>query len=198
MLQCGTDETWKVRRNPDGAWNSLTLNEGAWLPAQTLAEDVTPIDEGPSLPPITRKDFANLPVPLGAQLKAVVGTVAQPGRIRANLLASDPLQVALDRPNREIVTPTRTNAATTIQALELTNGATLDARLQRGAAALAAAAAQDPAAWVDRVFRQALSRSPARAESEAVLALLGAEPKADALADLLWALVNLPEFQLIN
>ena len=54
--------------------------------------------------------------------------------IRASLLAADPLQVALDRPNREIVMPARASAATTIQALELTNGATLNAKLQKARA----------------------------------------------------------------
>ena len=40
------------------------------------------------------------------------------------------------RPNREIVMPARITAATTIQALELTNGSTLDMRLKKAATKL--------------------------------------------------------------
>ena len=145
-----------------------------------------------------RKDFANLPVELGSQLSAAVGTAANVGKIRAALLAADPLQVALDRPNREVVIPARATAATTIQALELTNGATLDARLQQAAAKFAADAGSDPAAWLTRLYRDALSRDPSEVERQIALELLGQEPKAETIADLLWVVVNLPEFQLIN
>ncbi len=47
------------------------------------------------------------------------------GRIRASMVAADPLMVALGRPNREQVVTTRATTATTLQALELTNGETL-------------------------------------------------------------------------
>jgi hypothetical protein len=197
-VQLGSDESWRVQRNPEGAWNALALDDRIWQPAAILAANATPIDEGPGLEPITRKDFANMPADLGSQLAPAVGTAAQTGRIRAAQRASDPRQTALDRPNREIVTPVRANAATTIQALELTNGATLDDKLQSAAATLAAAAATDPAGWLDRVFRHALSRTPSAAERGAALALLGAKPQPEAIADLLWAIVNQPEFQLIN
>ena len=108
LMQLGTDESWRVRRNPDGAWNDL-----ADLPTRTgrrrcrSGEAETPIDEGPGLQPITRKDFANQPVDLGPQLSPSASTVAHAGKIRASLLAADPLQVALDRPNREVVIPVR-------------------------------------------------------------------------------------------
>ena len=156
------------------------------------------VDEGPGLPPLLRKDFANLPVELGSRVSTAVGTAASAGKIRASLLAADPLQVALDRPNREVVIPVRASAATTMQALELTNGATLDSRLQRAAAEFAAEAARDPGAWLAALYREAFTREPSEAERRAALELLGPAPKAESIADLLWALVNLPEFQLIN
>ncbi|MEI9893237.1 MAG: DUF1553 domain-containing protein [Chthoniobacter sp.] len=156
------------------------------------------MDEGPSLEPIHRADFANLPVELGSQLIPVISTVAQPGHIRAALLAADPLQVALERPNREIVIPVRSTAATTLQALELTNGSTLDARLHKAAARFAPEAARDVNAWTDRVYRSAFSRPPSPDESAIAAEMLGPSPTADRLADFLWAIVNLPEFQLIN
>ncbi len=193
-----SDETWRVRRNPDGAWNALAFADADWSAVQPLPASVTPIDEGPGLLPLNRKDFANIPVELGPSLSPAVSTAAHAGKIRASLLAADPLQVALDRPNREIVVPVRASIATTLQALELTNGGTLDARLQRAAAKQAADAAREPSAWLDRTFLAALSRPPSPNEREVTLALLGAKPTPDALADFLWALVNLPEFQLIR
>ena len=59
-------------------------------------------------------------------------------------------------------------------------------------------AARDPAAWLDRIFLTTLCRPPSAAEHEVTLGLLGAKPTPDALADFLWALVNLPEFQLLR
>ena len=159
---------------------------------------VAPVDEGPSLEPIHRIDFANIPVELGPQLIPIVSTIAQPGHIRASLLAADPLQVALDRPNREVVIPVRATMATTIQALELTNGSTLDTHLHKAAARFAPEAARDVNAWLDHIYRHAFSRPPSPAEREIAVDMLGSSPTADSIADFLWAIVNLPEFQLIN
>jgi hypothetical protein len=197
-LQITSDETWRVQRNPAGAWNTLAFSDADWAVAQPLPGGVTPVDEGPGLVPISRKDFANIPVELGSQLSPAVSMVAIPGKIRAALLSADPLQVALDRPNREVVVPARAGVATTMQALELTNGATLDSRLKRAAAKFASEAANDSAAWLDQLYLHALSRPPAATERELSLALLGNPPTPEAVADLLWALLNLPEFQLIR
>src|SRR5207245_10073200 len=41
---------------------------------------------------------------------------AYPGKVRAALVAADPLLVALGRPNRDIVATTRPTVATTLQA----------------------------------------------------------------------------------
>jgi hypothetical protein len=197
-LQIGTDATWRVRRAPDSGWMDVNLDDKDWSLAQALPDGVAPVDEGPSLEPIKRLDFANIPVELGPILRPAVTTAAYAREIRSALLASNPLEAALDRPNREVVMPARTTAATTIQALELTNGATLDSRLKEAAAILTRDAARDPAAWLDRTYRQTLSRLPAEAERSVALELLGTEPKSEAVADFLWAIVNLPEFQLIN
>ncbi len=65
-----------------------------------------------------------------------------PGKVRAALVAADPLLVALARPNREQVVTTRPTTATTLQALELTNGETLADVLKRGAENLLTAPAR--------------------------------------------------------
>jgi len=117
-------------------------------------------------------------------------------RIRASLVAADPLALALGRPNREQVITTRATAATTLQALELTNGETLAKLLHRGAEQLAAAA---PAAdkLVDQLYRDALSRTPRPAEKSLATGLVGQPASPAGVEDLLWAVVMLPEFQLI-
>ena len=48
------------------------------------------------------------------------------------------------------------------------------------------------------VFVRALSRKPTPDELSAANSLLGAKPTADSMADLLWAIVMLPEFQLVR
>ena len=198
VVDIASDETWRVQRNPEGAWSAGNFADASWATAKALPAGVAPVDEGPGLEPITRKDFANMPVEFGTQLSAAVGTAANVGKIRAALRAADPLQVALDRPNREVVIPARAVAATTMQALELTNGATLDERLRGAADKLSADAARNPAAWLAQLYRNALSRDPSDSERQIANEILGPQPKAESIADLLWALVNLPEFQLIN
>src|SRR5207248_2501196 len=68
-----------------------------------------------------------------AQIRMVGGDGTYPGPIRSAMLASDPLMMALGRPNREQVVTSRSGTATTLQAIELTNGAVLDGILRQGA-----------------------------------------------------------------
>ena len=197
-VQIGTDATWRVRRAPDATWADMKSPDKDWALAKPLPAGVAPVDEVPSLPPVRRRDFANIPVELGPILRPAVTTAAFAREIRAAMLAANPLEAALDRPNREVVMPARTTVATTIQALELTNGSTLDSMLKAAATKLAPDAAKNPAGWLDAVFRHLLSRSPTDEERKSALELLGPEPKPEAVADFLWAVVNLPEFQLIH
>ncbi len=133
-IEWTTDDSWHVQRGPAGDYRNADFSDADWARPTMLRPDATPIDEGPGLPPITRQDFANIPVELGSQVSAAISTVTNTGHIRASLLAADPLQAALDRPNREVVVPVRATAATTIQALELTNGTTLDEVIKSSAA----------------------------------------------------------------
>jgi hypothetical protein len=117
---------------------------------------------------------------------------------RASLMAADPLMASLGRPNREQVMTVRQGTATTLQALELTNGATLARLLKKGADKLAADTPADTAALVTSLYRKALSRPPTAAEQAAAVAVVGSPVKSEGVQDLLWALTMLPEFQLIN
>jgi hypothetical protein len=119
---------------------------------------------------------------------------------RAALIPADPLMVALGRPNREQVTTSRAAAATTLQALELANGGTLAGVLEKGAKKLLATP-RTADQVIDVVYQRALSRLPTPAEKDLSRSLLGGAgkaPTAAGLEDLLWAVVMLPEFQLMD
>ena len=92
----------------------------------------------------------------------------------------------------------RSTAATTLQALELTNGQTLDHRLKAAVEPVTPAAAKDPAAWIAKTWRHAIGRPPTAAEIEIGKEMLGKPVTADGVADLLWAVMMLPEFQFVN
>jgi mono/diheme cytochrome c family protein len=119
------------------------------------------------------------------------------GKVRAALVAADPLMVALGRPNREQVVTTRATAATTLQALELTNGQTLADLLKRGAENLLTAPAPAPGDLISAVYEKALGRKPTAPELQVARELVGQPAQSAGVEDLLWAVAMLPEFQLI-
>jgi mono/diheme cytochrome c family protein len=115
---------------------------------------------------------------------------------RASLVSADPLMIALGRPNREQVITVRQTTATTLQALELTNGATLAKWLKKGTDNLQGKYKTGDE-MVDALYRQTVSRPPTAAEQKLALQLLGSPIKCEGIEDLLWAITMLPEFQLI-
>lgn len=119
---------------------------------------------------------------------------------RASLVAADPLMAALGRPNREQVMTVRQGTATTLQALELTNGSTLAVLLKKAAEKILtdAPVRTSPATLVTALYRHALSRPPTTVELAAAAPLVGSPASSEGVQDLLWALAMLPEFQLIK
>jgi mono/diheme cytochrome c family protein len=118
------------------------------------------------------------------------------GGVRAALVAADPLMVAMGRPNREQVVTTRPSTATTLQALELTNGKTLAAVLHKGAANLIQ---QNPSGskLVRSIYQEAVGRNPTRGELKLAEEVVGDTPTREGVEDFLWSMSMLPEFQLI-
>jgi mono/diheme cytochrome c family protein len=117
---------------------------------------------------------------------------------RAALVAANPLMVALGRPNREQVTTVRPGTATTLQALELTNGATLAKMLRSSAEKLAASNPDSPAALIEQLYHRSLSRPPTSAELGIASRLVDSPARIEGIEDLLWSIAMLPEFQLIR
>jgi hypothetical protein len=138
--------------------------------------------------------FAQLPV-----VEFAVSTPAERRLVRAALVPSDALMRSLGRPNREQVVTTRPDLLTTLQALDLSNGQVLADTLSRGAARMLR---DDPRATPEQriraVYQQLLCRQPSDGEVRVARELLGATVTAEGLADLLWAVLMLPEFQLIR
>ncbi len=117
--------------------------------------------------------------------------------VRAWRAAADDLMRALGRPNREQIVLRREEAATTLQALELTNGDSFTNRLMEGAALLAAESGAVDDGFVEALYHRAYLRAPAPDELETAQRVLGSEPGQESVADLLWAMTLSPEFQLI-
>lgn len=116
---------------------------------------------------------------------------------RAALAMSDALQHALGRPSREQVVTRRDSIATTLEALELNNGAVLDRMLKRGAKRWLGRNEASPDRLIDDLYRTALGRDANKSELEVGRQLVGSPPKESGVEDLLWVLFMLPEFQLI-
>jgi hypothetical protein len=119
-------------------------------------------------------------------------------KVRAALLMEGPLSRALGRPNREQVVTRRDSLATMLQALELTNGTTLDAVLKSGSRSWIAEKPSEPKALIARAYRIALGRLPTQAEEQTAAEVVGTPPSAEGVEDFFWTLVMLPEFQLID
>jgi hypothetical protein len=83
-----------------------------------------------------------------------------------------------------------------LQALELTNGETLAKVLERGAAKLTAAG-QGSDQLIDALYQTSLGRNPTGAERSLAEEIVGQPVQKGGVEDLLWAMVMLPEFQLI-
>jgi hypothetical protein len=119
--------------------------------------------------------------------------------VRAGLIPASPLQTAMGRPNREQVVTVRNSIATTLEALELTNGSEVTSRLHEAAVARLRAEPQPTAkAVVIEVYLKALGRKPSRSELSLAKKLVGSPVNTEGLEDFLWAVVMLPEFQLIQ
>jgi mono/diheme cytochrome c family protein len=137
------------------------------------------------------------PWQLRRKLAAVLSIGLLHGATRSSLVAADPLMSALGRPPREQMLTARASTATTLQALELTNGETLSRLLQQGAEKVLAERPASGVQLVHNLYAKALGRPPNAKELPLASGLLGSPIDREHVEDLLWAMVMLPEFQLI-
>jgi hypothetical protein len=173
---------------------------------EDLADDY--VYRGPEVKRMTAEQFVDAvgtvtgthPAKPDAPMKLSVEAVAPAHRfIRAALVKSDPLMRSLGRPNREQVVTTRGDVLTTLQALDLSNGQEFTDLVARGAADLRKEHPEATAAELsETVYRRALGRRSTAAELETARELVGDPATGEGLADLLWSVFMLPEFQLIR
>lgn len=173
-----TDKSWILSNEKKAGWEKPEFLAENWSPSVELGK------------------IGMLPWRRGPGLITAALARSQPGKVRASLVTADPLMVALGRPNREQVVTTRPSAATTLQALELTNGGTLADILNRGAKNLAEekTASRD---LIQRLYEQGLGRKPTPTEMKLAEEIVGTPAKKEGVEDFLWAMTMLPEFQLI-
>jgi len=116
--------------------------------------------------------------------------------VRASLVKNDRFLTALGRPNRENVSTDRASQANLLQALELTNGSMFYRALREGAKEWKQRYGSSEKI-INSVYKKALGREPGPDEQKAALKMLGSSPDDGSVEDFLWAVMLLPEFQLI-
>ncbi len=115
---------------------------------------------------------------------------------RASLVANNPFLTALGRPNREIVSTSRDSQASLLQALELTNGERLNTALKNGAEKWKANYPNTDQ-LTQELYQKTLNRKPSPKELQIAKTTLGQNPGSDQIQDFFWAVLLLPEFQMI-
>jgi hypothetical protein len=173
-----SDRSWVVTEKESDGWEQPAFDARGWSPASELG--VTGIAPWKLEEDIVARKFVCL----------------AKGGVRASLVAADPLMVEMGRPNREQVVTTRAETATTLQALELTNGKTLATVLHEGADKLIRENTDGPE-LVRSIFQEAVGREPTLNEVALAQEWVGNKPTRDGVEDFLWAVAMLPEFQLI-
>lgn len=117
--------------------------------------------------------------------------------VRASLIANNSFLTALGRTSREVVQTTRDTQANLLQTLELTNGEIFNTVLRRGAERWKEKYKQSDVI-IEEVYEKALGRKPGKDEFQIAKAALGESPTEESIQDLFWAVLLLPEFQVIH
>ena len=115
--------------------------------------------------------------------------------VRAALVKATALMAALGRPNRDQVVTSRPSDLTTLEAIQLANEQGLYDIFTKGGAKILAAQGPVPNQISNWLFTAALARPPSPEEQVAARAILTDTPTPQTVADCLWAVVMLPEFQ---
>ncbi len=175
-----SDKSWKwSKAKPAENWTTEAFNDSAWPAAVEIGD----LSSGPW------------------KVKEVLPSASpmdNPPEIRAALCAADPLTTALGRPNRDQVNTVRPSSATTLMALELTNGGTLTDLLAKSAKKMATEKDVNADVLINQIYAKAFSRAPTKDEAATAKEIVGANVVPEGVEDFLWAVVMLPEFQLIR
>jgi len=177
FMVIGSGSSWKWTSTIPDANGVFGSPPGNWQPAAEL--------ENPSVWDSFAASLRPGPAPSTASF------------IRAALVQADLLQRALGRPNREQIVSMRPDNLTTLEAIDLANGEMLADLLRRGAGHWAQSG-KSSADLVEAIFLRALSRPPTTEEKSTLVAGMGENPSPQAIEDLLWMVLLLPEFQFVR
>jgi hypothetical protein len=178
----GSDPSWQWTATIPDAAGRFAQEPQDWKPAAAVANQAF---LGPDLATQLRQAFAQ-------------AFEASPRMVRASLVRCDLLMRSLGRPNREQVVTTRPAVLTTLEAIDLANGQIVADTLRRGAPGILARGANSPDDLIDNLYLAALCRTPVGAEREIARQLLGTPATPQGVEDLLWAVLMLPDFQLVR
>ncbi len=136
---------------------------------------------------------------VGPQMSAILSHAegAPIMMVRATLLKANALMRALGRPNRDQIVTSRPDRLTTLEAIDLANGETLANALEQGGQYWLDAH-PNRETLVDTIFQAALARDPSPGEKQLAIEMLGQSPTSQSIADLMWSIFMLPEFQFIR
>jgi len=181
-----TDESWLASETAAKDWEKPAFQSTDWPAAIVLGDAKL----GPW-------NIAEIVTSGSSVLSPVMLAALQDIRLRAALLPQDQLQAALGRPHREQIVSRRESLATMLEVLELTNGSALDEQLQRGADYWLRETAADPSRLISSISLAALGREPTSREYSLAAELLGSPATKEGVADFLWTIILLPEFQMV-
>ncbi len=180
-LVVATDDSWE--------WTAATINSRGRFPGNKQPADwaAAAVARSQQIWDRAAADFHR---------QVLAATVSGPlPMVRAALVKATALMAALGRPNRDQVVTSRPTDLTTLEAIQLANEQELFDLFTEGGNRILTEhgpGAESITAWL---FRAALARPPAPAEQAAAREILTATPTSQTVADCLWAVVMLPEFQ---
>lgn len=178
VWEIGSDKTWLMSDTQEPNWQAGDFEPKEWKPAAVVA----PFNGGV----------------WGLAARLAPDLSGDEERVRAALAMLDPLSRALGRPQRDQVVTRRDSEATTLQALELTNGQTLDTILKAGAERFYQSRGREGAVSCEQIYLAALGRPPSAEELSLARDVVGNPATVEGVHDLLWMVTMLPEFQLIQ
>ncbi|MEY3530067.1 MAG: hypothetical protein CAK89_06280 [Opitutia bacterium AMD-G3] len=187
FLRDGKGKDTTIATGRSWEWTAAVPNAKGVLPANATWRPVAVLAD---------RGWAKGEAKMAELLAQMSGKGSPPAR--ASLVKSDLLQRSLGRPNREQIVSMRPNELSTLEAIDLANGQAFADLLGRGAANLLRRPWKSPDDFTQWLYVSALCRPPSAAELKVAQEVLGPRLTEQGVADLLWAVCMLPEFQTIR
>jgi len=198
-LECTLENGTKMRIASDESWKATTSFSEDQIKPGKLAKKNPDFDNADWLGVKAAESAFDAWTVAEKPLESFVWSMQTPPPARAALLKSDLLMRTLGRPNRDQIVTSRPQDLSTLEALDLSAGKRLSELLVAGAQKLATRSWSNSMELTGWLFEHALCRPPSAAEFEAARDLIGpGAPSRQSIEDLLWAVLSLPEFQMIH